>query len=378
MFLHIFKYRFKVLVRNRSTIFWTLIFPIVLATLFSLTFSGLNKQETFNAINVAVINDANYKNDKSFSSVMESLSKGKDKLFELKVIDEAKAKSLLANGSIKAYIVDGKKKMMYVNSSGLSQSIVKSFLDQYSQSEASINRIISENPSSMAAVLNDIKNNTDYLNDVSATNAKPNYTLIYFYSLIAMSCLYGSFFGVSEVNAIQADLSDQAARLNLSPVHKFKAFLSSLTASIVVHFLEMVILLAYMVFVLAIDFGSKSEYVLLTVFVGSFLGISLGAFLSAIIKKNEGIKIAMILGVTMTGSFLSGMMYIDIKYLVSTYLPILAMINPVNLLTDALYALYYYDSYERFFSNLLGLLIFSLIFCLGTYLTIRRRKYASL
>lgn len=378
MFLHIFKYRLKVLVRNRSTIFWTLIFPIVLSTLFCVTFSGINKQETFKAIDIAVINDNYYKSDKSFSSVMESLSKGKDKLFELKVTDEAKAKSLLASGDINAYIVDGKKKMMFVNNSGLSQSIVKSFLDQYSQSEASINRIISENPSSMAAVLNDIKKNTDYLKEVSATKAKPDFTLIYFYSLIAMACLYGSFFGVSEVNAIQADLSDQAARLNLSPVHKFKAFLSSLAASIVVHFLEMVILLAYMVFVLAIDFGSKPEYVLLTVFAGSFLGISLGAFLSAIIKKNEGIKIAIILAVTMTGSFLAGMMYIDIKYLVSTYLPILAMINPVNLITDAFYSLYYYDTYEKFFFNFSGLVAFSFVFCVGTYLILRRRKYASL
>ncbi len=43
-------------------------------------------------------------------------------------------------------------------------------------------------------------------------NAPPDNSLSYFYSLIAMACLYGSFWGMNEVTDIQANLSDRAAR----------------------------------------------------------------------------------------------------------------------------------------------------------------------
>ena len=42
------------------------------------------------------------------------------------------------------------------------------------------------------------------------------------------------------------------------------------------------------------------------------------------------------------------MMIIDIKYWMQTNLPILTYINPVSLITDGLYALYYYDNLSRY------------------------------
>lgn len=80
----------------------------------------------------------------------------------------------------------------------------------------------------------------------------------------------------------------------------------------------------------------------------------------------------------MTGSFLAGMMYQNMKYIVSQNVPLLSYLNPVNLLTDAFYSLYYYDSLDRYFLNIAILSIFAIIFCAGTYLIVRRRKYASL
>ena len=128
------------------------------------------------------------------------------------------------------------------------------------------------------------------------------------------------------------------------PVHKLKAFLSSMSASVLIHLAEMFILLLFLRYVLRVDFGSKSVYVVITTITGSLTGLSFGAFISALVKKSEGIKIAILVGGTMTGSFLSGMMYLEMKYIVSQHVPLLAYINPVNLLTDAFYSLYYYDT----------------------------------
>ena len=72
------------------------------------------------------------------------------------------------------------------------------------------------------------------------------------------------------------------------------------------------------------------------------------------------------------------MMFLDMKYIVAQRLPILSYLNPVNLLTDAFYSLYYYDTLTRYLLNIGILGIFIVIFCAGTYFIIRRRQYASL
>lgn len=117
---------------------------------------------------------------------------------------------------------------------------------------------------------------------------------------------------------------------------------------------------------------------MLTTFVGSVAGLSLGSIVSAIVKKSEGIKIAILIGVSMSGSALAGMMYQGIKYIIAKNIPILSYLNPVNLLTDAFYCLYYYDTFTRYALNIVLLCVFIIVFCLGTYFIVRRRKYASL
>ncbi|MBN2223007.1 MAG: ABC transporter permease, partial [Vallitaleaceae bacterium] len=177
---------------------------------------------------------------------------------------------------------------------------------------------------------------------------------------------------------IQANLSAHAARVGLSPVHKLKAFLAGITASLLIHYIEVLVLISYLHFALGIDFGTKTAFVLLTAFVGSIVGISFGAFISALVKGDEGVKTGICIGASMFGSFLAGMMFEGMKYIVDTKFPMIAKLNPVGVLTDSFYALYYYDGYERYSRNLINLVIFSLVFCGVTYTVIRRQKYASI
>ena len=63
-------------------------------------------------------------------------------------------------------------------------------------------------------------------------------------------------------------------------------------------------------------------------------------------KKNEGMKMSILISVTMLLSFLSGMMVLKMKYIIAENVPILAKINPVNMVTDGLYSLYYYNTLD--------------------------------
>ena len=77
-------------------------------------------------------------------------------------------------------------------------------------------------------------------------------------------------------------------------------------------------------------------------------------------------------------SYLAGMMNDKIKYIVSSKMPILSYINPVNLIADSFYSMYYYDTTTKLFINLSILCLLSIIFSVITYLVLRRQKYASL
>ncbi|NLJ31963.1 MAG: ABC transporter permease [Clostridiales bacterium] len=380
MFSHIFITRLKCLLRDRQLVFWTLLFPILLGVFFNMAFSNLNKEETFQAFPIAVVQSDAYQKDTAFRTVLESVSKGSGRIFDLTVAENRQAADkLLAENKIKGYITVGDEIGMTVKNSGLYENILKAFLDSYRHTASSVSTIIKTDPAAVGrGLLNDLGAQKDFTREVPISSAKPDNILNYFYALLAMTCMYGGFWGLKEITDIQANLSPRAARVNVAPVHKLKAFLSGFCAALLIQSAEILVLLAFLMFGLHIDFGTKTVYVVLTALAGGLAGLSLGAFISALIRGGEGIKVAVLLAVSMTGSFLSGMMYGDIKYIIQQHVPILSYLNPVNLLTDAFYSLYYYDTFGRYALNMGLLGVSTFIFCAGTYFIIRRQKYASL
>jgi ABC-2 type transport system permease protein len=78
MFLHIFKYRLKCLFGGRAEVFWTLIYPIVLATFFSLAFSNLSNVGKFAAIDIAVVDNEEYRSNVYFKTAIGAVSDRND------------------------------------------------------------------------------------------------------------------------------------------------------------------------------------------------------------------------------------------------------------------------------------------------------------
>lgn len=378
MFAHIFTNRLKCLLRNWVTLFWTLMFPILLACFFNLSLRNVYESEKFTPIPVAVVNDAAYQKDTAFQSALKSVSEGEDKIFSLTVTTKEKADSLLADGKVDGVLTADEKVGMTVNHSEFNQSIIQTFLDSYIQTSSSVSTILRENPEAYRSMADKLKDEADFTKNVPIGNAPPDGTLTYFYSLIAMACLYGSFWGMQEVTDVQANLSQRAARVNLVPVHKLKVFLSSMAAAFVVSFIEILIFLAFLRYALNIDFGTRAFFVVLTSFIGCLTGLSFGAFVSAIVKSGENLKTGICLAFTMVGCMLSGMMSQNVQYYIQQKAPVVELFNPVYLLTDSFYALYYYTSYNRYIFDSCLLVAFVVIFSAVTYLIIRRRKYASL
>jgi len=355
-----------------------MVFPIALATFFYIALSNIRTIDEFSPIGVALIDNEALSAQPAFKETLQQLAEGERPLFDLTVSDESAALEMLKAYEISGFIKAGVTPELVVLGSGLNQSILKNFLDQYSQNAAAITEIVSMNPEALPALLESLSMTQNHVVEKGITEKPMNPMVIYFYALIAMACLYGSMYGLEEVNRVQANLSTKAARINIAPVHKLKVFTAGVLAALLMHFSGLLILLAYMHFVLGVAFGDHLIQLLVVIFVGSIMGISMGTFISAVVKKSEGVKIAVVLVVSMLGSFLAGMNIAEVKYYIAENLPIVGYLNPATLLSDALYALYYYDFSIRFFINIAGMSLYSLLFCTLTYFIIRGRKYASL
>ena len=379
MFWHIFKYRLKSTVRDVQTIFWTLAFPIILVSFFAMAFSNLENISEYKTIKIGLVNTQQYQKDTMFQSHITAVSKDDNPLFDVTIYDtQEAAAAALSDKQISGFILEDAALHLTIRSEGIDQTIMKEFLDWYLQTASSVSNIISGNPAAGMKISGILSENITYIKDTNTGTNKPNDVLTYYYALIAMTCLYGAFMGSKEVTAVQANQSAQAARLNLAPVHKLKVFLSSLCAVTLIQYLSILILIAYMAFVLKIDFGNQIGYILLASFAGCCAGVSFGAVVGAATKKGEGIKTGIIISASMAMSFLAGLMVARMKYMAARSFPILAYINPANLIADAFYALYYYNTYDRYFLNVGLLFAFSFVFYLIVFLLMRGQQYESI
>ena len=381
MFFHNYKYRLKCIVRDKSMMFWTLFFPIILAILFNLALGNIGSADNFKPINLAVVKNSSYEGEKEFTKVLDEVSdkKSDNVVFNTQYVSKNKAEKLLEDNKVEGYIFFDDDINIVVNKSGLNQTIIKSFVDEYKEKVSTIKRIIKENPGALNEdMMKNLLKDTNYLKEVAISKQSPDPSVNYFYTLIGMACLYGSFLGIKEISAIQANQSSQGARVCVSPTHKIKIFASSMLAATTVELFDIGVLLLFISTVLGVNFSSNLGYILLTCLVGTITGVTMGTFIGIIVKKNEGVKVGILIGATMTMSFLAGMMYDKMKYIVANKLPILAYINPVNLIADSFYSLYFYDTPTKFFINIGILCILSVIFSSITYFVLRGQKYASL
>lgn len=74
MFSLLYTNRIKCLLRDKALVFWTLLFPLILATLFHFAFSNILSDHNFKAIPVAVIENEDYQKSGSFKETMKAVS----------------------------------------------------------------------------------------------------------------------------------------------------------------------------------------------------------------------------------------------------------------------------------------------------------------
>lgn len=397
MFKHNFNYTLKTLFRDKTLIFWTFAFPLILGTFFHMAFSNIEKSEQLDTINIAVVKNEEYNNSILLKQTIAVLSnkKNEEHLFNTQYVTEKQARKLLKDDKIAGYLIPGETPKVVVMTNGINQTIIKQVVEEIiikeetikKVTEAKIGKYLAEqtqedlgNLSPWYATIyqNILKEWGDEFKIQDISDDHLSYTMIEFYTLIAMTCLYGGILGMVALNRNLANMSNKGKRVAVSPCSKLKLILSSTLGAYITQMIGLILLFLYTIFILKVDYGDNLSYIIFLTLAGCLAGLSLGLAIATIFKTSENTKTGIVISVTMLGCFLSGMMGITMKYIVDKNIPLINRLNPAAMITDGFYSLYYYNTLDRFTSNLISLFIFSGIMLTISIISLRRQSYDSI
>lgn len=392
MFFHNFKYTLKILLKNRVLVFWAIIWPLILGTLFNMAFSNMTESEKLKDINLGVVENTDYNDNTYLKETIKQLSDkdNKDHLFKTTYSDKKKLNKLLDDKKIDGYIlVDNDETKIIVKESNINQTIIKYTIDEINEykvlatglielkvKEAILNGEIPNSNDIYQSVMKKINTNKEYINNIS--NKNMDFMMIEYYTLIAMACLYGALLSCEAIKNYLGNSNRKGSRVTLAPIKRIVLLLSGLLASFIIQIVAIAVLLLYTKYILNVDYGNRINLIILLSIIGSLAGLSLGVLVGSYPFKNDSTRIGITNVVVMLGCFLSGMMGVTMKYVVDSNVPLLNKINPSNMITDGFYSLYYYKDLSRFYFNIFSLIAVTVIFLLIACYYLRRKKYDSI
>lgn len=376
MFFHDLKYMLLSGFRVKSFLFWLMLFPILLGTLFKVAFGNVYENDVlFRSVPTAVVETGS---DPVFHQVIDSLEEADEPLLAVEYTDEDNAMKLLKEGKVSGIIYVGDKLSLSVTEQKMEQVILKTFVEQYSVNEKVIKDTAEKDPSKIQAVVDKLSEDVSACRDIPMTHGDPDIYVQYFYNLIAMVAMYGSVTGLHVTVHNQANLSALGARKNCSPTPKSVSLLADLAGSYIMQSACMILCVTFTHFVLKIDFGDRLPLVYVAAILGGILGVSFGFFFGAVNRFSFEAKIGIVMAVSMFSCFLSGLMMGQMKGIIAEHIPWLNKINPATVVADSLFSLNMYSDYSRFISRITTMLIITAVCTAAGIIISRRKKYADL
>lgn len=367
--LHLYKFNLLQNVRRYETIFWPLLFPIILGTLFYVSFWD-GAQDRMSAVPVAVVGEENG----IFNSFLEGLD---GTTLTLSRMEEEDAREALKEGEIDGIFYSRKKPALTVAGVLINESILETLLEAYVQNEALIRSIGEESALGMISAVGAVSDYQEMVEQVSAGGRTMNNAITYFFALIGMACLFGAFMGMASAMNLRADQSSLAVRRSIIPVNRLKMVVSEMLASFTIQFFCVCLLLLYLRFVLGISFGPQWPFLLPVCALGSMTGVAFGIFIGTL-HISEGPKNGILVGGSLLMSFFAGLMVGGMKDIIEHHFPILNRINPAALISDAFYSMSVYENWNRYCTSLILLAVITVSLTMCSFLKLRRERYDSL
>lgn len=412
-----FKATVRTLLLTPSAVVWTLIFPIVLATVFNFMFEPMRSTGSVEAVKVAVVADDAWE-DSPFSQVVDTLSEADEPLLAVHpVATEQEARELIAEGSVAgAYIVDaagnegnaeqsGSDELDAVDAAGpadaagaasgsgtaagssdvststssagstgapriilapagsgtgsdasydVNRAILESVATSYLQSEALIEELATHDPVALSdpTTIENALGLSVSVREVSLTHAQPDSMVRFYYALLGMASIFAAQLAGESVWHLQPTSSAAGARRTVSSTSRMRLLIPTIGACWAVSTTFLAIAFGYICLTAHIDFSGREGLCLVGIAAASLLSCGIGALVGALPgRMGSDSRRGILMALTCLLSLFAGLYgepTMELADTIAQALPAATWLNPVCLIRDLFYTVYYYDTLVPF------------------------------
>lgn len=412
-----FKATVRTLLLTPSAVVWTLIFPIVLATVFNFMFEPMRSTGSVEAVKVAVVADDAWE-DSPFSQVVDTLSEADEPLLAVHpVATEQEARELIAEGSVAgAYIVDavgnegnaeqsGSDELDAVDAAGpadaagaasgsgtaagssdvstvtssagstgapriilapagsgtgsdasydVNRAILESVATSYLQSEALIEELATHDPVALSdpTTIENALGLSVSVREVSLTHAQPDSMVRFYYALLGMASIFAAQLADESVWHLQPTSSAAGARRTVSSTSRMRLLIPTIGACWAVSTTFLAIAFGYICLTAHIDFSGREGLCLVGIAAASLLSCGIGALVGALPgRMGSDSRRGILTALTCLLSLFAGLYgepTMELADTIAQALPAATWLNPVCLIRDLFYTVYYYDTLVPF------------------------------
>lgn len=424
-----FKATVRTLLLTPSAVVWTLIFPIVLATVFNFMFEPMRSTGSVEAVKVAVVADDAWE-DSPFSQVVDTLSEADEPLLAVHpVATEQEARELIAEGSVAgAYIVDaagnegnaeqsGSDELDAVDAAGpadaagaasdpdnadaagaasdsgtaagssdvststssagstgapriilapagsgtgsdasydVNRAILESVATSYLQSKALIEELATHDPVALSdpTTIENALGLSVSVREVSLTHAQPDSMVRFYYALLGMASIFAAQLAGESVWHLQPTSSAAGARRTVSSTSRMRLLIPTIGACWAVSTTFLAIAFGYICLTAHIDFSGREGLCLVGIAASSLLSCGIGALVGALPgRMGSDSRRGILTALTCLLSLFAGLYgepTMELADTVAHVFPAATWLNPVCLIRDLFYTVYYYDTLVPF------------------------------
>lgn len=408
MFKHLQTYSLRLFFRNKEGVAFGILLPFVFGLIYLFAFQELvTTDQTFDPVPVAVVFEGTQDEitlaKESLSAVAQPADLKNDTLVVAEEntdammwyyeTDKNSAIQLLENQTIDDVVyIDNANSQFQVSltvgshaANDMTSTIVYTALSNLSSITGTItgmytNAAQSDNPPQAIEQVNQILESTEISQSfITDSNVEEGISgmSIFYYASLAYICIFFMSVGVSVVTENEANYSPSALLVTASPVPKSKRFgVTFLTSAI--SSLAIVYLLLLIYHFNDVPLGNDPWRLVALMTLGVLVGLLLGTATASLFKNKASVLIGISITIPLVLGALSGLMVVDLKYFIMEEMPILAKLNPVSLINDALYYLNSYPTYQQYNENMLILGLYAVLLLLITLRALRRTDYENL
>lgn len=417
MFSHLVKYMSRIMYKNRDGVTFGLVFPLAFGIIYLFVFTGLlSGGYSLETIPVAIVFEGTTSEVDSARNIVESIAVPgeldglevvalkEDAGDEMVVGDQiplltyveatpGEAEELINQNAINAVItVDNSDQQLLISLelapvtiNDYSSSVIHSALSSLIKINEGVKLAITSVPASANPItsivhieqsLSTLDDSPDYVVEANAAKGTSSFS-IYFYASLAYLCIFFMSMGTNMVTENEANYSMQALRATLAPIPKYKRFFASFV-SWSMPSLAIMYLLIFIFYQNGVPLGLDWLRIILVITLGVFVGLLLGTALASVLKAKASVLTAATISLPLVFGALSGMMAQELKVFINDTVPWLNKINPVSLISDAIYFLNNYPTLKQYNQNIMILTAYIVVLMAITLIALRRTDYENI